>query len=88
MSIVAPIDVEAEIQKRVAEGRYPDDAAVMRAAMDALDRQERRRRLLDALAEADDDETVAYTPELMAEIAREAEEADRLGLPINPDVCP
>ena len=88
MSIAVPIDVESEIQERVANGRYPDDAAVMRAVMDALDRQERRRRLLDALKAGEQGEGTPYTPDLMARIAREAEEADRLNLPINPDVCP
>ena len=88
MSIQVPIDVESEIQERVANGRYPDDAAVIRAAMDALDRQERRRRLIEALKEGEQGEGTPYTPELMARIVRQAEEADRLNLPINPDVCP
>jgi Arc/MetJ-type ribon-helix-helix transcriptional regulator len=88
MAIQIPADVESEIQERVASGHYPDDAAVMREALAALDRQERRRRLLDLLAEADDDEVVPYSSGFMAEIAREADQDDCLGLPIDPDVCP
>jgi Arc/MetJ-type ribon-helix-helix transcriptional regulator len=83
-----PADVEAEIRERVASDRYPDDAAVIRAAMDALDRIERRRRLLAALAEGEEGEGIPLTPELWAEIEREADEADRMGLPIAPGVCP
>jgi hypothetical protein len=31
---------------------------------------------------------IEVTPEFWDELDREADEADRLGLPINPDVCP
>jgi Arc/MetJ-type ribon-helix-helix transcriptional regulator len=88
MAIQIPVDVEAVIREKVASGHYADDAAVMREAMAALDERDRRRRLLDLLAEADDDEVVPYSASFMAETSRLADEDERLGLPIDPDVCP
>ena len=88
MPIQVPVDVETDIRRKVASGRYPDDVAVIRAVMTALDERERRRRLCELLAEGEQGEGIPYTSELLAEIAREADEADRLGLPIDPDVCP
>ena len=88
MVIQIPVDVEAEIREKVASGHYPDGAAVMREAMAALDERDRRRRLLDLLAEADEDEVIPYSPTFMTETSRLADEDDCLGLPIDPDVRP
>jgi putative addiction module CopG family antidote len=87
MSIWIPADIENEIRRKIASGRYRDDADVLRAAMQALDALDRREQLRAALAEGEQGEGIPYSAELMDEIVREADEADRQGLPLNPDIC-
>ncbi len=83
MSITLPPDVQAQIQRRIQRGQYPD--------AEALEVQEQARfDTLWALVLADrqSGRTRELTPELWEEIAREADEADRLGLPIRHEVQP
>ena len=83
---------EALIRQKVASGQYSDAAEVIRAALDALEERERFQRLRGLIAEgfasAERGELVELTPELMDELAREADEMTRLGTRPNPDVCP
>lgn len=83
---------ESLIRQKVASGRYGDEADVIRAALDALEERERLQRLRGLVAEgfasAEHGELVELTPELLDELAREADEMIRLGKKPNPDVCP
>jgi antitoxin ParD1/3/4 len=82
---------EALIREKVASGRYATVDEAIDAAVQLLDAHDRLTRLKAAIAEGDAQlargEGVELTPELWEEIEREADEADRLGLPLNPDVC-
>jgi putative addiction module CopG family antidote len=92
MSIQLPPDVEASIRQKVQRGQFPDEAEVILEALQLLDERDRKRRLNAALAVGDEEyrrgEVIELTPAVWAELEREADEADRLGLPIDPDVCP
>jgi putative addiction module CopG family antidote len=83
---------EALIRQQVANGRYASVDEAVDAAVELLDAHDRRKRLLAALAVGDAQvargEVFELTPEVWAEIEREADEDERLGVPLDPDVCP
>jgi antitoxin ParD1/3/4 len=89
-----PADLQASIREKVESGRYGDEAEVIREALDALDLRDRDRldRLRAKIAEGfeaiDRGEGIAWTPTLMDELEREAEEMYRQGKQPDPDVCP
>ncbi len=91
MSIHLTPKVEKRIQDLIDRGAYPDADAVVNQALQVLEEQEqnrflRLRELVQAgFASGDGGEG---TPELWADIAREADEADRLGLPIRREIQP
>ena len=91
MSITLPPEVHAQIRNRIESGRYPDAEAVIVKALEALEaeehaRFEKTRELI--LAGLNSGPGVELTDEVWAEIEREADEADRLGLPIRDEVQP
>lgn len=93
MVIRVPDDLEASIQQKIATGRYQDETEVIRVALRLLDaREERAERLRTSIAEGfaavERGEGIEWTPELMEEIDREAEERVRRGLQPDPDVLP
>lgn len=91
MSVTLTPQTEAEIRRLVDSGRYPDADAVVQTALQALKEQDEarlaklRELVLAGFASGDGGD---LTPEFWDEIAREAEEADRLGLPIRDEVQP
>ncbi len=92
MTLHLPADLHATIRQKVASGDYGDETAVIRAALAALtardhDRlQALRAKLAEGLTAIERGEVVEWTPELMDELEREAEEMDRRGEPLDPDV--
>ncbi len=92
MSVTLTPELEAMIRERVESGRYHDANAVVGDALRLLEEHERLqhlRALLDVgRQEALRGELVTYTPELMDEIYREAEEMFLRGEEPDPDVCP
>jgi antitoxin ParD1/3/4 len=92
MSIQLPPQLEEIIRDKVASGRYHDAAEVVSEALHALDDAERLEELRAALAEGDAQaergEYELWTPELRAEIRREARQMVAEGRRPNPDVCP
>jgi len=88
MTTHLPADLEESIKIRIDSGHYLDDVDVIRAALNALDEREHRVRLISLLDEGKEGDSIPFTSATMGEILREAEEVDRRGLPINPDVCP
>ena len=92
MAIQVPADLEAAIRQKVASGHYDDPAAVVRDALRALEERDRLRSLRASVAEGfaaiERGEGVELTPEVMAEIGREAEERFQRGEQPHPDVCP
>jgi antitoxin ParD1/3/4 len=92
MSVTLTPELEALIDELLATGRYANAGDVIEQAVRQLEERERRLRLQASVTEGfaaiERGEGVALTPELWEEIERDADEADRQGLPINPDVCP
>lgn len=93
MPMTVPQDLEERIRQKVESGQYDDPSAVIRAAIRLLDNrdkqlQELRASIAESLAAIERGEGREWTPELMDEIEREADEMIRLGLPPHPDVCP
>ena len=91
MSVTLTPQVEDRIRHWIERGPYPDADTVILKALEALEAQERARFLKTrelVLAGLNSGAGVELTPELWAEIEREADEADRLGLPIRDEVQP
>lgn len=93
MPIHVPSDLEERIRQKVESGQYDDPTAVIRAAIRLLDTRDQRLESLRAsiaegLAAIERGEGREWTPELMDEIDREADEGIRQGWQPKPDVCP
>lgn len=93
MSVTLSPHIEAAIRQKVERGLYASLEEAVEAAFRLLDEHERRARLKAAISVGDDQiargEGVELTPALWDEIERDADEAERLELPLNPDVvCP
>lgn len=93
MAIQVPIDLEEQIRQKVASGDYDDPSAVLRAAIHLLDQrdhrlQELRSLVAGGLASVERGDVREWTPELLAEIERKADEQIRQGIPPEPHVCP
>ena len=93
MAIQRSADVEASVRQKVESGPFTDAAEVVREALRVLDEHERqlstlRAQLQSGLDQLDQGEGVPLTPELVAEIRRDAEERFRRGERPNPEVCP
>jgi putative addiction module CopG family antidote len=88
---VAP-DLEAMIRRQVDSGRYATVDDLLREALRSLDDRERLQRLRASLDEADAEldrgDGDEWTPALMEQISREADELYRRGATPDPDVCP
>lgn len=92
MSVNLTPQVENLIRRKIAAGPYRSADEVIEEALPALDERDRLASLRAAIAVGDAQlargEGIPYTPELMDEIEREAEEAYLRGDQPNPDVCP
>jgi putative addiction module CopG family antidote len=86
MTMRLPADVEASVLEKVACGEFSDADAVIREAMRLLDERERqlaqlRVMLQIGLSQLDQGEGVPFTPTLVAQTRRDAEERFRRGDP-------
>ena len=92
MSVTLTPELEAKIRERVESGRYSDANEVVGDALRLLEERERLEHLRAMLEVGRQDELrgdwVTYTPELMEDIYRRAEERLRRGEEPDPDVCP
>ena len=92
MNIALDPETEALIRQKIANGRYESAAKVIEAAVVLLDEQDRREHLRSLLREAEQQtragDILTWSPEFERQLLREADELDRQGVPINPDVCP
>ena len=91
MSLPLSPDVESLIQSWIDRGRFPDAAAVVAAALQALDEREHAQFL--ALREKvragfESGDPVELTPGLWDLLEREVEEAFLRGEQPDPEVCP
>lgn len=94
MNVSLTPELEDMIRQRVDSGRYNNASEVVRDALRHLEEHERvhLQHLRALLAVGEEDERrgnlVDYTPELMDDIYREAEELFLRGEEPDPDVCP
>jgi putative addiction module CopG family antidote len=93
MTIQLPADVEVRVREKVDRGEFSDADSVIREAMRLLDERERqveqlRGMLQIGLTQLEQGEGVRFTPELVAQMRRDAEERFRRGERANPDVGP
>jgi putative addiction module CopG family antidote len=84
--------MEALIRERVESGRYTDDAAVLDEALRLLEERDRLEYLRALVDEADAaiarGEVIEWTPDFMDRLSREADEANRDGVPVDDHVLP
>jgi putative addiction module CopG family antidote len=89
MTIQLPPNIEARIREKVESGLYASAATALETAVELLDDYDRQvRRLRAAITEGEQGEPVPWTPELMAQLSREADEMFRRGEQPDPDICP
>jgi putative addiction module CopG family antidote len=93
MVINVPADLAERIRQKVASGGYYDESDVIRVALRLLDARDRavrelRESVVEGLAALERGEGREWTPELMDELDRRADEQLRLDLSPKPDVCP
>jgi antitoxin ParD1/3/4 len=94
MNVSLTPQLEAMIREKVASGHYNNASEVVREALRLMaDRDElQRQRLAAAIAVGRDEiargEGIAWTATTMAEISREADEEERLGVPLTDDIYP
>ena len=92
MNVSLTPELEAMIRQQVDPGRYNNASEVVREALRLLDEHRRVQHLRSLLAvgleQAQRGELVEFTPELMGDIHRRAEERFRRGEEPNLDVCP
>ena len=88
MSVTLGPELEAQIQRRIDDGAYNDAREVVQRAMELLEQREKLEHLRALLAEGEEGEGELFTPELMKQINRDADEMLRQGIEPNPVVCP
>ena len=93
MTMQLPSDVEVRVREKVSRGEFSDADAVIREAMRLLDERESqlaqlRVMLQTGLKQLDQGAGVPFTPTLVAQMRRDAEERFRRGERANPDVGP
>jgi antitoxin ParD1/3/4 len=85
--------LESMVRQKVADGRYTNASEVVREALRRMEDHDVKLQKLRALVTEGEADVRAgrlydWTPELMDQIAAEADEEDRLGLPIPDHVLP
>ena len=92
MQVQLTAHIESIVRALVASGDYHDQEEVVAEAILLLDDERKLRTLRSSLAEAEDEidqgEYVVWTPELRAELEREARQMVKEGRKPSPDVCP
>lgn len=92
MAVQVSRKLETEISELVESGDFADAEDVIERGVQLLQEVRRWERLItsvdEAFASLDRGEGRELTPELWQEICDQAMEDERLGLPLDPDVCP
>lgn len=92
MVVTLTARIEALVRQKIESGPYGTADEVIEEALLLLDERDRLERLRASLAEAeaefDRGEGVEWTPALMDQLKREADELRRQGARPDPDVCP
>lgn len=93
MAIHVPTDLESDIRKKVASGRFESEADVVREALRLLDRREKRvlelrASIQEGLVAVERGEGVELTDDLWERLSQEAESRSAQGYRPKSDVCP
>ena len=93
MNVSLTPTLESIVRKKVESGLYNNASEVVREAIRQMDERDRRLEQLrfaiaEGEAEVERGEIAIWSETSLAEIIAEAEEEDRLGLPIDEDVQP
>jgi antitoxin ParD1/3/4 len=92
MSVSLTPQTESMIEEMLATGHFVDAGDVIEQAVRLLEERERRRRLRASVSEdfaaIRRGEGIELTDEVWQAIERDADESDRKGLPLDPDVSP
>lgn len=84
--------LEAVIREKVDSGRYNDASEVVREALQLMDARDRREHLRAAISlgleQMERGDVIPWTDDFMERVIAEADEEDRQGLPLCPDVLP
>ena len=92
MSITLSPEAEARIHELVEEFDYSGPEAVVDEALRVLEERDKYARLKAAIAvgieQIERGEAIPWTPDLLDQLKREAEEDVRLGRPFDDDVIP
>lgn len=92
MSVTLTPRIEALIQEKLNSGNYNDASEVVGEALRLLDERDKLSTLRAAIAvgreQANRGETIPWSAGFMDQLIAEADEEDRLGLPIDDDVKP
>ncbi len=93
MNLSLDTSSETLIRQKVESGLYRDAGEVVREALRLLDERDRRAEALRAelrigLDQVERGELIDYTPELLEELSRQAEDDARDGKPIKDAVKP
>ena len=93
MNLSLDTSSETLIRQKVESGLYRDAGEVVREALRLLDERDRRAEALRAelrigLDQVEHGELIDYTPELLEELSRQAEDDARDGKPIKDAVKP
>ncbi len=92
MNVSLPPYLEAMIQQKVQSGRYNNASEVVREALRLLEERDAFQRVAAAIdvgiQEIERGEEIPWTPTLMDEISREADEEDRLGIALEYESYP
>lgn len=87
MEVILSPEREAMVRAKVASGRYADVNEVIDEALRLLDQRDRQARLHAAidegLAEIARGEDTDWSADALRQLQEEADEKDRLGLPLN-----
>lgn len=90
MNVSLTPQLEAMVREKVASGRYNNSSEVVREALRLMEEQDELDRLRAAIAVGQEQirrgEGTLFTPELMTEIDREADDLIRRAEPLDPDV--
>ena len=85
------LTLEAQLRQTLRAGLSNNPQQAIRDALRLLEQNQLDRlnaALATGITQAERGDVIELTPDVWDEIEREADEADRLGLPIDPDVRP
>jgi antitoxin ParD1/3/4 len=92
MNVSLTPKLEAMVREKVETGLYNNASEVVREALRMMEERDRFARLKAAIAKGDESiargEVAPWASDFMDQVQREADQEDRLGLPISADVTP